>query len=86
MPMLSIETVKKAERLIQERGRIVAATWDHVAENPGFALPHGGLLNLTPADEQLQSAIKEFRKRKLDVIDADLRDLGVAPSEQDSGA
>ena len=30
MPMMSIETVKKAERLIQERTRIAAAKWNAV--------------------------------------------------------
>jgi hypothetical protein len=31
MPKLSIEDVKKAEKLIEERGQIVAATSTHVA-------------------------------------------------------
>jgi hypothetical protein len=30
--MMSIETVKKAEKLIKEPGQIVTATWTHVAE------------------------------------------------------
>jgi hypothetical protein len=28
---MSIEDVKKAEKLIEERGQILAATWTHVA-------------------------------------------------------
>lgn len=85
---MSIETVKKAEKLIEERGQIVAATWTHVAGlgsesgiSTGWNYTAG-----TPADEQLRQAIEEFRKRKLDAIDAELRELGVDPSEQDSGA
>jgi hypothetical protein len=38
------------------------------------------------ADEDLQWAIEEFRKRKLDAIDAHQRELGVDPTAQDSAA
>jgi hypothetical protein len=74
MPGISFETVKLAARLIEERERIAAATWDRVTGYPGLAI--------TPdepekADEQLIRAIEEFRARKLAAIDAELRKLGV---------
>jgi hypothetical protein len=36
MPMMTIETVKKAERLIQERSRIAAAKWSAVVDDPNL--------------------------------------------------
>jgi len=84
MPMMSIEAVKQADRLIQERGRIAVAKWDHVVEIPANGL--ASFLDCVPADEQLRSAIEEFRKRKLDAIDSQLRELGVDPTERDSTA
>jgi hypothetical protein len=74
MPGISFETVKLAERLIKERERIAAATWDRVTGYSDLAI--------TPdepeeADEQLIRAIEEFRARKLAAVDAKLRELGV---------
>jgi hypothetical protein len=74
MPGMSFETVKLAERLIQERQRIAAAKWDIVTVYPDLAItPH----EPEKADEQLIRAIEEFRARKLAAIDAELRELGV---------
>jgi hypothetical protein len=81
--MLSIEDVKKAERLIQERDLIAIAKWPilkgetmrqqrHFSSSEEFSLP---------VDEPLAMAIEEFRKRKLDAIDAQLRELGVEPPQ-----
>jgi hypothetical protein len=77
MAMMSIEGVKRAEVLIEERGRIVAANWYHVTAK-------GPCRDQAPADEELQRASEEYRKRKLDAIDAQLRELGVNATEQDS--
>jgi hypothetical protein len=81
--MLSIEAVKKAEKLIQERDLIAIAKWpalrgetmrrhSHFSSSEEFSLP---------VDEPLAMAIEEFRKRKLDAIDAQLRELGVEPPQ-----
>jgi hypothetical protein len=74
MPGISFETVKNAERLIEERERIAAATWDSVTGYPDLALTPG---EPEKADEQLIRTIEEFRARKLAAIDAELRELGV---------
>lgn len=37
-------------------------------------------------DEELAWAIEEFRKRKLDAIDAQLRELGVDPTKEETTA
>ena len=79
MATMSIEGVKRAGVLIEERSRIVAANWHHVTEKGLFK-------DQAPTDEELQRAIEEFRKRKLDAIDAQLRELGVDPTEQDNDA
>jgi hypothetical protein len=60
MPMMSIETVKKAQSLIAQRAWIVEAKWDYVVEKYTCLVPGGHTVNhLEPADEQLQSAIEE---------------------------
>jgi hypothetical protein len=74
MPGISFETVKNAERLIEERERIAAAKWDSVTGYPDLALTPG---EPEKADEQLIRTIEEFRARKLAAIDAELRELGV---------
>jgi hypothetical protein len=83
MLMMSIENVKKAEQLIRERSHIAAAKWNRVAapqtNNFGNQV---GLIHSEAADEQLQWAIEEFRKRKLDAIDAQLRELGFDPTTE----
>ena len=73
---MSIDAVKKAQELIREPDRIASVQWSAVAEDPhkGQNRWYG---NPEAADEQLQWAIEEFRKRKIDAIDAQLRDLGV---------
>ena len=83
---MSIDDVKKAEQLIKQRGQIVAATWTHVAglgSNSGITNGWNYKVG-TPADEQLLRDIEEFRTRKLDSIDAQLRELGVDTAEQES--
>jgi hypothetical protein len=83
MPMMTIESVKKAQRLINERNRIAAAKWTQVAEpTPSGHQSFSAYRNTIAADEQLQWAIEEFRARKLAEIDAQLRELGVDPASQ----
>jgi len=89
MPM-SINAVKKAERLIQERSSIVAAKWNAVCivNSSGDVVttlqrgPFRGA-DTMKADEELAWAIEEFRRRKLDAIDAKLCELGVDPTAED---
>lgn len=87
MPMISIETVKKADALISERRRIASAKWNAIVDDPNLRpkttqwVP--GRLQVgqsETADEELQWAIEEFRKRKLEAIDAQLRELGIDPT------
>jgi hypothetical protein len=86
MPMMTIESVKKAERLIRERARIAATKWEVLK---GECPVNHGVYQAReeialPIDEQLAWALEEFRKRKLDSIDAELRELGVDPTAQDA--
>jgi ribosome assembly protein YihI (activator of Der GTPase) len=75
MPM-SIDAVRKAEELIKERDRFASTEWNAIAimDDDLYIL-----IDREPADEQLQKAIEEFRQRKIDAIDAQLRKLGVDP-------
>jgi hypothetical protein len=81
---LTISAVKKAESLIRERDRIVDEKWNAVGSKAGVY--NSGIARLEPVDEQLARAIEEFRRRKLDAIDAELIDLGVDPREHGDGA
>jgi hypothetical protein len=78
MPMMSIETVKKSEHLIPELNGIATAKWNAVTNHS--AVYYGSTPTPEEADEQLQWAIEEFRKRKLDAIDVHLRELGIDPT------
>jgi hypothetical protein len=62
MPPMSIETVKKAEPLIQERERIARAQWNAVVARTATLTAQLGAQRPEQADEQLQLAIEEFRK------------------------
>jgi hypothetical protein len=81
---LTISAVKKAESLIRERDRIAGENWNAVGHKA--CVDYGGISRLEAVDEQLQWAIEEFRKRKLDAIDSELVDLGVNPSESADAA
>ena len=70
--------------LIRERNGIATAKWNAVTYHS--AVYYGSTPTPKEADEQLQWAIEEFRKRKLDAIDVQLRELGVDPTEQESAA
>jgi 3-methyladenine DNA glycosylase Tag len=90
-PMMTIESVQKAQRLIRERNRIAAAKWNAITDDPNLRERSGSFGGMAmratePADEQLALAIEEFRARKLDAINAQLRELGVDPTEQNSAA
>jgi hypothetical protein len=78
---VSIENVKKAERLIQERARIAASKWNAVVDDTNLR-ERQTYSSCEATDEQLQWVIEEFRKRKLDAIDAQLRELGVDPAAE----
>ena len=70
------KTVQRAQDLLRERRQIAEAKWNALGEidNTVFHPKH-----VERADEELQAAIEEFRKRKLQGIDAMLRELGVEP-------
>jgi hypothetical protein len=86
--MMTIEQARKATELADERKQIARAKWNCIAHDPGLEPKSGAswggsvryeLQHKEPIDEQLAWAIEEFRKRKLDAIDAQLRALGVEP-------
>jgi hypothetical protein len=85
MPMMSPESIAKASALLAKRERIAIAKWENLHGNT--ERHHGNYRSSEeislPVDEELAWAIEEFRKRKLDAIDAQLRELGVDPSAQD---
>ena len=77
-PMMTIESVQKAQRLIEERNRITAAKWNAIIDDPKLRdrsqwIDRMAMGPTEPADEELARAIEEFRARKLDVINAQLR-------------
>ena len=90
--MMTIENVKKAEALIRDRSRIAAAKWNAVVDDPNlrerdrYSGMRMELGRTEAADEELGWAVEEFRKRKLVAIDAQLRELGVDPTAQESAA
>jgi hypothetical protein len=75
MPM-SIDAVRKAQGLIEERDRLASTEWNAIATMDDDLYI---LIGHERADEQLQKAIDAFRQRKIDVIDSELRKLGVDP-------
>jgi hypothetical protein len=77
--MLTAEQVDQAKNLLAQRAWVARAKWDAVTSRPSSV--HYGTQSLTPepVDEQLAWAIEEFRRRRLDAIDAELKALGVEP-------
>jgi hypothetical protein len=76
--MMTLDAVNRAQELGHRREETVNAKWKYVtADDPSRVI--GGYVRATQADEQLLEAIEEFRQRLLDAIDAELRELGVAP-------
>jgi hypothetical protein len=74
--MISVENAQKAVELVSERQRIAAVKWNALIDSrPGYRED-----KLDAADDELQWAIEQYRKRRLDAIDAELRALGVDPS------
>jgi len=82
---ISIANLEKAHALIGARKSIAAARWNSIAYDPGrdprntFS-PDRNPRHLEAVDDQLAWAIEEYRKRRLDEIDRQLRELGVDPT------
>ena len=76
--MLTTKDVEKASELIELRKSIAVTKWTHVIKKVD-AFMRQGLVDHTaePFDDKLAFAVEEYRARRLDKIDTELRELGV---------
>jgi hypothetical protein len=84
--MMSIEKAEKATKLAARREKIVLAKFSELVgttkHHTSIGVYESNRDNFRMAvDEQLSWAIEEFRKRKLDEIDEQIRKLGFEPPQ-----
>jgi hypothetical protein len=73
--MLTTQDIERASELIRQRKKIEHAEWTHVGTHHKM-----GQIYHEPFDDKLAFAVEEYRGRRLDAIDAELRELGVDPT------
>jgi hypothetical protein len=88
-PMMTIESVQKAERLIQERNRITAAKWNAIIYDPNVrerSILRREMGPTEPVDEQLAWQSRSSGRAGSMRSTLSCVSYGIDPAEQNSAA